>query len=85
MTLLQEIKARQPQRLCRFGKWVVTAEKQDVADVAAAFADPNIAGRWISDALSVRIDGHLVDYVTRHRRGSCRICPPTAELLNVPS
>ena len=85
MSLLDEIRQRQPVRLCRFGKWVTTATKQDVADVAAAFADPDIKGKWIADVLAVRIDGHLVDYVTRHRRGSCRICPQSETYLNVAS
>lgn len=84
MTLLEEIRKRQPVRLCRFGKWVNTAEKQDVADVATAFADPDIRGKWIADALSVRVDGHIIDYVTKHRRGACDICPKTVEYLNDP-
>jgi hypothetical protein len=82
MTLLEEIHQKKPVRLCRFGKWIATAGKQDVADVATAFADPNIRGKWISDALSVRVDGHLLDYVTRHRRGACVICPKGPDFLN---
>ena len=83
MSLLQEIRSHQPDRYCRFGKWLNTASKQDREDLAVAFADPIIRGIWISEALSTRIDGHLVDYVRKHRQGACPACPKTEAMLNV--
>ena len=86
MSLLEEIQARKPVQLCRFGKWLAAASKQDRSDLALAFADRTIKGKWIADALSARgVEGHIVDAVNDHRRGDCTVCPSTEDLLNVAS
>lgn len=84
MTLLDEINARKPVRLCRFGKWLQTASEQDRDDLAVAFEDGTIAGKWIADALANRgVQGHIVDCINDHRRGACDVCPAGSEHLNV--
>lgn len=86
MSLLQEIQSRRPVKLCRFGKWLVAASKQDRIDMAVALADRSYAGKWIADTLIARgVEGHIVDSVNDHRRGDCGICPATSEMLNVAS
>ena len=85
MSLLEEIQSRRPSKLCRFGAWLVAASKQDRADLAAAFADPTIRGKWIADVLASRGAGAVVDSVNDHRRGACSVCPSNAEMLNVPA
>lgn len=80
MSLLSEIQAFKPERMCRFGRWVQTASEQDIEDLTIAFADQSIKAKWIADALAVRCPGNIVDAVRDHRRGDCKICPP--ELLN---
>ena len=86
MSLLEEIESRRPTRLCRFGKWLASASKQDRADMAVALADRSYAGKWIADTLAARgVEGHIVDAVNDHRRGDCTVCPQNAEMLNVAS
>jgi hypothetical protein len=83
MTLLEQIEARKPKRQCAFGRWVLTASKQDRADIAAAFADKTLASKWIADVLDGQIDGNFIDGLRDHRRGDCSACP--AVLFNVAS
>ena len=85
MSLLQEIQARTGRQPCTFGRWASTTTKQDREDLTVAFGDPRTSGQVIADVLSTRIEGWIVDYVRKHRRGACKNCPATLEYLNVAS
>ena len=86
MSLLQEIQARTGRQPCSFGRWAVSASQGDRGDLAVAFADQSrgrASGQVIADVLASRIEGWIVDYVRKHRRGTCTSCPPTFEYLNI--
>ena len=86
MSLLEEINAKRGKQPCLFGRWAATTTQQDRDDLATAFTDhPKVSGQLIADVLASRIDGWIVDYIRKHRRGACKSCPQTALYLNVAS